>query len=177
MKILRRKRVVVPAVVAVAALAAGGTVWAASADEVTGDERARVAAAAERAAGGGDVLDVETSDDPGEAYEVEVRLADGTEVDVTLDDDLAVVHQESEGPDGDDRADGDDADDRVLADAERAAAEKAALAAVGGGTLLELEAADDPGVAYEASVRDGAGAVWDVDLDASYAVVARRLDD
>ena len=41
----------------------------------------------------------------GEAYEVEVRKADGTEVDVTLDKNLKVVSQ-----DGDDRDDCDDDD-------------------------------------------------------------------
>lgn len=187
---LRSKRVLVPAVAAVAALAVGGTVWAASADdEVGGDERARVAAAAEKAAGGGEAVSVETSDDAGEAYEVEVRLSDGTEVDVTLDQDLAVVGQEHDDTDDSDDADdevdrddaddvddADDADDRVLSAEERASVEQAALDAVGGGTLLEASASDDPGVAYEADVRDGRGVEWSVDLDATFAVVAKSED-
>ncbi|MBM0125420.1 PepSY domain-containing protein [Pimelobacter simplex] len=178
---LRSKRVLVPAVAAVAALAVGGTVWAASADdEVGGDERARVAAAAEKAAGGGEAVSVETSDDAGEAYEVEVRLSDGTEVDVTLDQDLAVVGQEhddsDDSDDADDEVDRDDADDRVLSAEERASVEQAALDAVGGGTLLEASVSDDPGVAYEADVRDGRGVEWSVDLDATFAVVAKSED-
>ena len=43
----------------------------------------------------------ETSDDRGEAYEVEVRMDDGTEVDVTLDQDLKVVSQEADDSDDD----------------------------------------------------------------------------
>ncbi|TNM39574.1 hypothetical protein FHP29_11875 [Nocardioides albidus] len=187
---LRSKRVLIPAVVAVAALAVGGTVWAASGDEVDGDERDRVAAAAEKAAGGGEAVSVEKSDDAGEAYEVEVRRVDGTEVDITLDGDLGVVGQESDDSDDsdddtdddtDDGADGTDdgadgADDRVLSADERASVEKAAVEAVGGGTLLEASASDDPGVAYEADVRDGKGVEWNVDLDASFAVVAKAED-
>jgi len=46
--------------------------------------------------GGGTVLDVEGSDDAGEAYEVDVRMPDGTEVDVVLDKDLNVLGQEAE---------------------------------------------------------------------------------
>lgn len=174
---LRRKRVVIPALATVAVLATGGTLWAASADEVTGDERDRVAAAAVAAVGGGRAVDVERSDDgdedadeeAGEAYEVEVRLEDGREVDVTLDRDLAVLERE-----GDD--DSDDADDRALTDAERAHAEQAALVAVGGGTVVDVDPSDDPGVAYEAEVRDAKGVEWEVDLDADFAVVGKAVD-
>lgn len=169
--LLRRKRVVLPALAAVAVVAVGGTVWAASADDVSGDERDRVAAAATKAAGGGEAVEVERSDDLGEAYEVEVRL-DGREVDVTLDDDLEPVAEDHD----DDRGDRPDADDRVLTGAERTAAERAALAAVGSGTVLDVDPSDDPGTAYEAEVRDARGVEWDVDLDASFVVVGKHAD-
>ncbi|WP_418058995.1 PepSY domain-containing protein [Pimelobacter simplex] len=172
--ILRRKRIVIPAVATVAVLAVGGTLWAASADEVRGDERDRVETAAVTAAGGGKAIDVEKSDDRGEAYEVEVRLEDGREVDITLDDDLRVVERDAD--DADDAVERPDADDRLLSTAERTAAEKAALAAVGGGTVVDVDPSDDPGVAYEVEVRDRSGAEWDVDLDAAFAVVARVQD-
>lgn len=176
--LLRRKRVVLPALATVAVLAVGGTVWAASADDVSGEERDRVAAAATRAAGGGEAVEVEKSDDRGEAYEVEVRL-DGREVEVTLDEDLKPVAEERDD-DRDDALDDDrdrpDADDRVLTDAERTAAERAALAAVGSGTVLDVDPSDDPGTAYEAEVRDARGVEWDVDLDASFAVVDKRAE-
>ncbi|HWJ67365.1 MAG TPA: PepSY domain-containing protein [Nocardioides sp.] len=179
---LRRKRVVIPALATVAVLATGGTLWAASADEVTGDERDRVAAAAVAAVGGGRAVDVERSDDgdedadeeAGEAYEVEVRLEDGREVDVTLDRDLAVL--EREGEDDDDEQDDDRDDDRALTDAERSDAEQAALVAVGGGTVVDVDPSDDPGVAYEAEVRDAKGVEWEVDLDADFAVVGKAVD-
>lgn len=169
---LRRKRVVIPALATVAVLAVGGTLWAASADEVRGDERDRVESAAVAAAGGGRAVDVEKSDDAGEAYEVEVRLDDGREVDVTLDDDLKVLDRDA------DDADDNDGDDRPVAigAAERTAAEKAALAAVGGGTVVDVDPSDDPGVAYEVEVRDRSGVEWDVDLDAAFAVVNRVQD-
>lgn len=178
--VLRRKRVVLPALATVAVLAVGGTVWAASADDVSGDERDRVAAAATGAAGGGEAVEVERSDDRGEAYEVEVRFADGTEVDVTLDDDLGVIATERDDDRDDDRYDDDrddrDADDRVLDASERTSAEQAALAAVGGGTVLDVEASDDRGVAYEVEVRDGKGVEWDVDLGADFSVVTKHQD-
>lgn len=171
---LRSKRVLIPAIATVAVLGVGATVWTATADDnLQGDERDRVATAAVEAAGGGEAVDVESSDDRGEAYEVEVRREDGTEVDVALDENLEVVRQDE---DGDDDAD-DDADDRDLGDAERADAEKAALAAVGGGTVLQVEASDDPGEAYEAEVRDRDGAEWDIVLDADFTVLHKSVDN
>lgn len=175
---LRKKKIVLPAIAAVAVLAVGGTIWAASADDVRGDERDRVAAAAVSVAGAGEAVDVETSDDPGEAYEVEVRLDDGSEVDVTLDENLDVVATDRD--DRDDRGDRDDrddrdADDRVLTGAERTAAEKAALAEVPG-TVVDVDASDDRGVAYEVEVRDADGLEWDVELDVDFAVVGAYAD-
>lgn len=193
---LRSKRVLIPAIATVAVLGVGATVWTATADDnLEGAERDRVAAAAVEAAGGGEAVDVETSDDRGEAYEVEVRRDDGTEVDVALDENLEVVRQDEDGDDdggADDDGDssddaddadegtdvaGNDADDRVLGDAERADAEKAALAAVGGGTVIQVEASDDTGEAYEAEVRDRDGAEWDVVLDADFTVLSKTADN
>ena len=89
---LRSKRVIVPTIAAVAALGIGGVVWASTANaDLEGSERDRVSSAAVDAVGGGKVVDAEASDDRGEAYEVEVRKDDGSEVDVTLDKDLNVV--------------------------------------------------------------------------------------
>ena len=91
---LRRKRVILPTIAAVAVLGVGATVWTAAAnDGVQGGERDRVGAAAVEAAGGGTAVDVESSDDRGEAYEVEVRMDDGTEWDVSLDADYQVLNK------------------------------------------------------------------------------------
>ena len=118
------------------------------------------------------MVEVYTSDDPGEAYEVEVRKADGTEVDVKLDKDLKVLSQDADTPDGTP-----DADDRALTDAERTSAEAAAVAAISGGTVTGVEASDDQGVAYDVDVRAADGVEWDVDLDAAFKVVAKNQDD
>lgn len=177
---LRSKRILLPSIAAVAVLAVGGTVWTATADnDVNGDERDRVATAATGAVGGGEAIEVETSDDRGEAYEVEVRKADGTEVDVTLDKDLKVLSEETDD-DADNDADNDndnDADDRVLSATERASAEKAALAAVGGGTVRDVEASDDRGAAYDVEVIDENNVEWDVDLDADFKVLDKVQDN
>ncbi|GAA1652954.1 PepSY domain-containing protein [Actinoplanes couchii] len=178
---LRSKRVIVAGVALAAALGTGGVLFAtaAQADEVTGADRDRVGNAAVQTVPG-TVLDVETSDDKGEAFEVDVRKADGSEVSVHLDKDLKVVSQEQDDDDDNDGAGGDgpDTDDRVLTAEERASGEKAALAAVGAGsTLLDLEASDDKGVAFEAEVRDASGQEWDVDLDSAFAVVGKTVDN
>ena len=188
---LRSKRVVLSSAAAVAVLGIGGVAWGATANaDVTGSERDRVGAAATEAVSGGTAVDVESSDDPGEAYEVEVRMDDGTEVDVALDDNLDVVAQERDGDDDrddardddgdddrdDDRNDTPDADDRVLSDSERTAAEDAALDAVGGGTVTEVQTSDDPGKAYEVDVRDSDNVEWDVELDANFEVLRKNRD-
>ena len=91
---LRSKRVLIPAIATVAVLGVGATVWTATADDnLQGDERDRVATAAVEAAGGGEAVDVESSDDRGEAYEAEVRDRDGAEWDIVLDADFTVLHK------------------------------------------------------------------------------------
>ncbi|MDN5892407.1 MAG: hypothetical protein L0H93_00150 [Nocardioides sp.] len=188
---LRRKRVIIPTIAAVAILGVGGTVWTASADnDLQGSERDRVGAAAIEAAGGGNVVDLETSDDRGEAYEAEVRMDDGTEVEISLDQDLNVVSRDTDEADDDNDSDGNgsdgndsevnegrDGDERALGAEERKSVEKAALDAVGGGTVVDLEASDDRGVAYEAEVRMDDGTEWDVDLDSDYKVLSESIDD
>lgn len=193
----RRKRILIPAIGTVAALAIGGTAWSASANNVAaGSERDRVAEAAIKIAGGGTAEDVEHSDDIDEAYEVEVRRKDGTEVEISLDKNLKEVRTEvdddrdndddGDGRDNDD--DGDDidgrdndddgdTDDRALSAKEKSAATKAALKAVGGGTATDVEASDDPGEAYEVEVRTKQGVEWDVDLDRNFAVVSKKKDN
>ncbi|HJR90521.1 MAG TPA: hypothetical protein VJ782_10220 [Aeromicrobium sp.] len=98
-------------------------------------------------------------------------------------DDLARGDRESitAAPDNDDNPDvsrsvGLDADDRPLTGSERAKIATAAAKAVGSGTVTDMEASDDFGTAYEAEVYDRAGAEWDVELDAKFAVVAKSRD-
>jgi hypothetical protein len=189
---LRSKRIWIPTLAAVVALGVGGTVWASTASaDLGGSERDRVVTAAKDAAGPGEVISAEASDrdrddtdadDRNEAYEVELRKADGTKVEVSLDKDLKVVGQDtdtrddSREDDRDDVNDAPDADDRALTASERTSASKAATDAVGGGTVTDLDASDDPGVAYEADVRKADGTSWDVDLDSSFGVVRKTID-
>jgi hypothetical protein len=74
---------------AIAAAATGGD----TDQELTGATRDRAVAAALAATGGGTVLETEAGDD-GAAYGVEVRLADGRQVEVNLDERFRVVGQE-----------------------------------------------------------------------------------
>jgi hypothetical protein len=76
----------------------------------------------------------------------------------------------------DDGVNDQDADDRTLSAAERESAEKAALEAVGTGTVTSVEGSDDPGVAYEIDVQTTQGE-WDVDLDAKFAVVSKTKEN
>ena len=84
----------------IAAAAAGGD----TDQELTGATRDRAVAAALAATGGGTVLETEAGDD-GAAYGVEVRLADGRQVEVNLDERFRVVGQE---PDEDQPGEGED---------------------------------------------------------------------
>jgi uncharacterized membrane protein YkoI len=82
-----------------AAVMAGG-VASAAADgdpdqQLTGATRDRAVAAALAATGGGTVLETEAGDD-GAAYGVEVRLADGRQVEVQLDQAFRVVGREAD---------------------------------------------------------------------------------
>lgn len=95
------------------ALVSGGAlVWAVGADTgVQGRKNERLGSPTVKPWWGA-AVEIETSDEVGESYEVEVGKNDGTAHDVALDRDLNVVRQEV-----DDDADN---DDRALAAAERA---------------------------------------------------------
>ena len=63
---------------------------------ISDTERSSAEDAAIEAAGGGTVTDLDRSDDNDHAWEVEVTLADGSEVDVELDADFGVVRVDPE---------------------------------------------------------------------------------
>jgi hypothetical protein len=92
-------------VVAVAALAGGGVAWATGAGDddkpLTGSARERAISAAFAHVGGGTVTETEAGDDEA-AYGVEVRLQNGSQVEVQLDENFNVIGQE-----GDDDGSGD----------------------------------------------------------------------
>jgi uncharacterized membrane protein YkoI len=98
----------------IAALATGGAAIAgATGDDdrndeaITGSALDRASQAALKETGGGRVTETEVGDEEG-AYEVEVTLDDGRQVDVHLDKDFAVINSSSDR-EGDD--DGSGADD------------------------------------------------------------------
>jgi hypothetical protein len=108
------RRLALGAAVAVGALAATGGIAIASGvggdddKPLTGTTLAKASAAALAHTGGGTVVETEIGDD-GAAYGVEVRLASGRVVEVSLDDRFGVLGQETDddGPNDGDSA-GDD---------------------------------------------------------------------
>ena len=194
----RRTKVLAAGLVLGAAALAVGGVAAATAGggdtPLSGTERDRVAEAARERAGGGTVTEAEADDDGG--YDVEVRLDDGTEVDLDLADDLSVVGEDRDrpdsrdddgtagqgsgdvGPDGrngtDDDRDGTD-DDAPLTGDVLDRASRAAIAEAGGGTVTDAHAGDD-GAAYEVEVTLADGTEVDVDLDRAFAVLRTEID-
>lgn len=119
---MKKKTTIIGSVAAAGVLLVGGVaaVNASGQNGLTGEERDdkpltgstldKARDAATEAAGGGKVTDSEQSDDRGVAYEIEVTLSNGDEVDVDLDSDYKVVDKETDKADGDD--DRDDDDDR-----------------------------------------------------------------
>ena len=158
-------------------------------DRLTGSVLDDASAAALAEVGEGEVTGAEKSDDADHAYEVEVTLPNGTDVDVDLDESFAVVRvddddRRSDDGSSDDRgtgASGSTADDATsnggssaISDSERADAEAAALAEVGTGRITALERSDDRDHAWEVEVTRDDGTEIDVELDADFAVT--RVD-
>ena len=165
---------------------------------LTGGTLDKASAAALDAVGSGTVTDTEAgSGDDAHAYEVEVTLADGTDVDVALDKSFAVLWVDglpatgagaapTTGSGSDDSGTDDsgtsDIDDSgtdasglpALTPADRDAATAAALATLPAGTtgtVTEVERSDDFDHAYEVEITLENGQDVDVELDASFAVV------
>ena len=105
-----RKRVVIAAAGAGVVLAgtAGGIAAATDGDDgpashnYTQEQADAATKAALEATGGGTANSVESDDEDGATYEVEVTKPDGTTVDVRLDEDFQVVVIEGDSEDADD---------------------------------------------------------------------------
>ncbi len=116
--------------------------------------------AALRAAGGGVATSIDVED---QGWEVDVRLDDGSDVDVRVPlSGEPVVRAD----DDEDRS-----SDAPLDPARIAAISDAAIAAAGGGTVLSIETEDDGQVRFEVEVAQGDGDV-DVELAEDLAVVS-----
>ena len=96
-------------VLAIGAVSAGFAIAASGDDDkpLTGSTLAKAKAAALEQTGGGTVVETEMGDD-GAAYGVEVRLGDGSQVEVNLDENFNVIGaaadddgQGEDGPDDD----------------------------------------------------------------------------
>ena len=205
---MKKKSLVIGAVVAVVVLGGAGIAFAATDgfdgnDRLTGTSLERASEAALAEVGEGTVREAEKSDDLDHSFLVEVRLADGSEADVALDEDYTVVWVDFDNENNGSNNNGGsangststetttpsnsaapsnttaptnvDADDVPLTDAERASAESAALAQVGSGTVTDIDRSDDADHAFEVEVTQADGTDVDVELDANFAVV--RVDN
>ena len=105
----RKLAAFVTLVLVAGAISAGFAVAAGGEDDrpLTGSSREKATAAALAHTGGGTVTETEVGDD-GAAYGVEIRLADGRQVEVNLDENFDVIGQEN---DDDGAGDMDGADD------------------------------------------------------------------
>ena len=163
-------------------------------DRLTGQTLDKASSAALAEVGSGTVSDAECSEDLDHAYEVEVTLDNGEDVDVHLDESFTVVRVDGVVPGSGSSAPTDASTDGAtdgatdtatpndtdsdnlpaLTEADTAAASAAALAALPAGTvgtITELERSDDFDHAYEVEVTLENGQDIDVELDANFAVV------
>jgi hypothetical protein len=104
----RRLAIVSAVVIALAAVFGGYALAGGSGDDeqLTGSAKDRSAEAALAHTHGGTVVESEVGDD-GAAYEVEIRLTDGSTVEVQLDSDFTVLGSEA----GDDSTEGENGTD------------------------------------------------------------------
>ena len=112
---MKRKIPLIAAVIlALAALSAGIAIAAGGGGEepLTGAALEKATAAALDYTGGGTVTETEVGDD-GAAYGVEIRLEDGTNVEVNLDENLKVIGQaaDDDGANEENEAGEDEADE------------------------------------------------------------------
>jgi len=158
-------------------------------DRLSGQELESASEAALDAVGEGTVSEAERSDDLDHDYTVEVRLDNGDDVDVELDESFEVVRIDGvvpgTGTGASPSASPTSAPDSAPATApvddntpigaeERASAEAAALAEVGSGTVTDLDRSDDGDHAWEVEVTIADGTDYDVELSADFSVV--RVD-
>lgn len=175
-------------------LGGAGVGWAVanssnSNDELTGSALEQASAVALAAVGEGTVSNAELSDDLDHTYAIEVTRADGSEVDVLLNDAFAVIRIEndsrpisqssapsepSNGPSSTSTANSGQGSAPGnldnLTEEEMTRASAAALTAVGSGKVFDIERSDDRKHEYEVTVILANGDDVDVELDAQFNV-------
>jgi hypothetical protein len=108
---MKVKRMGIMTAVGAAAVVIGTGIASAQPDDgegtpITGEALTKASQAALAFTGGGTVTATEVGDEES-LYEVEVTLADGSQVDVQLDQNFVVVDSKTEGPGADIEPDGD----------------------------------------------------------------------
>jgi uncharacterized membrane protein YkoI len=195
---MKKKTWIIAGAVAVVVLGGAGVAVAATDpfdndDRLSGQELESASAAALEAVGEGTVSEAERSNDLDHDYTVEVRLDNGDDVDVELDDSFEVVRVDGVVPgtgtnrgSGSGADDSDDAaattapatpatrvdDDTPITAEERASAESAALAEVGSGSVTDLDRSDESDHAWEVEVTVADGTDFDVELADDFSVVS-----
>jgi uncharacterized membrane protein YkoI len=159
-------------------------------EKISSADRDKASAAALAYVGGGAVTDAERGEGGDKhAYEVEVTLPNGTDIDVELDDSFTVTNSPAKASDvstGTPTAEPTTApsgsapsavaprDDRGLLGETLTKAKAAALKATGEGRVTETSGSDDPDHVYEVDVLLPSGEDVTVELDAQFEVV--RID-
>lgn len=157
---------------------------------ISSADRTKASAAALTAVGGGAVTDAERGDsDDSFAYEVEVTLENGTDIDVELDEDFKVTNNPPKSSDfvaaapatpsatpsvASPTTPTTDLDDRPLTGDTLAKASAAALKETGRGTVTETSGSDDADHVYEVEVQFSNGQDVTVELDKNFKVT--RVD-
>ena len=156
-------------------------------EKISSADRTKASAAAIAYVGGGAVTDAERGDgDDDFAYEVEVTLPNGTDIDVELDDAFAVTNNPAKAadfaadaaqtpatttPSGTPSTVAPD-DDRALLGETLTKASAAALEATGEGQVTETSGSDDADHVYEVDVLLPSGEDVTVELDADFTVTS-----
>jgi hypothetical protein len=102
----RRVIVITAGVAASAMLAVGSVAWATSGGDeapLSGDARSKAVEVALAHVGGGTVVETEAGDD-GAAYGIEIRRADGSVVEVSLDESFTVIGSEGDDDSKDEKS-------------------------------------------------------------------------
>lgn len=172
-----------PLTLAGLAVAAALTLGACGGDDdaLSASDRQKASAAALAYVGGGAVTDADRGDgDDPFAFEVEVTLPNGTDIDVELDEAFKVTNSPPKAADFADPAATPSAsestpspsadDDQPLTGDTLKKASDAALKATGGGTVTETSGSDDADHVYEVDVDLANGEDVTVELDDAFKV-------
>lgn len=176
MKSSKTRNFVVGGVAALVILAGGGAYAVASSSDGSGEKekmlttaevgKAQTAATAEVK---GRAVDVESTEDHGGGYEVEVLRNDGSSVDVYLTESFQVAGVEA------DKSEGKDDKEVMLTPAEVDKAEAAATREVNG-RVVSVESEEDYGGGYEVEILKNDGSSVEVYLNKSFEVAGVEAD-